>query len=359
MAGSLAAAGTLSACGGGSNSGASATSTTAKGSTSTTTTTAAAPKTIKMSASLIGLPPLAYALWANVAKKEGYFTKLGLTMTFKYNGHGTTVAKMVVSNTVDITDTASTANATLIANGTPDVLVMGMNTEDWQIGTDAPGVTSCKDLKGQTIGTDGTGNARELFVAAVLKSCGLTITDVTQDNVASVPADMEKAAIAGQLHTAVFHVNELSQVQSQAKTKWISVPVPKSVIDDAHYTSVMVSKSYLSSNRQAVVRFVAAKILAQSWIEAKKNLTALATLASTLQGTTITVEKSSIAKWRAMTYWAPGLGLTKSNINGMVQTLVSITAIPKTKAPTYTQLVTTKVYNSALKLAKTINPTVK
>lgn len=93
---------------------------------------------------------------------------------------------------------------------------MGMNTEDWQIGTDAPCVTSCKDLKGQTIGIDGTGNARELFLAAVLKSCGLTITDATQNNVASVPVDMEKAAIAGQLHTAIFHVNELSQVQSQA-----------------------------------------------------------------------------------------------------------------------------------------------
>lgn len=131
------------------------------------------------------------------------------------------------------------------------------------------------------------------------------------------------------------------------------------MIDQAHFASVMVSKSYLKSNRQAVVRFVAAKILGQSWMATHKNLTAFATLASTLQGTSVTVEKASIKKWWTMTYWAPGLGLTKSNVNGLVQTLVSVTAIPKTKAPTYTQLVTSKVYKTALKLAQKINPTVK
>ena len=91
----------------------------------------------------------------------------------------------------------------------------------------------CKDLKGQTVAADGINNARYLYLQAVVATCGLKLTDMKLIDLANAP--LVKAGIAGQIHIAVFHIDELAQVEFKTGKKWHTIDVPPSIKADLHY----------------------------------------------------------------------------------------------------------------------------
>lgn len=312
--------------------------------------------TVSLSDALIGPPPISSSLYANVATQQGYYKRMGLNMSFKYFGHGTDVAKSVLSGSQDVGTTATTAVIPLIAQGAPLKMLFGMNNVDWVVASTQPGVTTCKDLKGQNIGTDGTNNARELYLAALLKTCGLTIDDIHQVAIGAVPADIQKAAVAGQVKTDVLHVSEFAQVQALSKSKWTAIPAPPSLLKQFHYLVGFTTEKQLQSNHDAVVRFVASYILAAKWMADPANLDPFAQLASGAQKTALPVTKSGLKGLAKIPYWEPGLGLAKTNLMNMTDTLVSIGTFPQAKAPSYSDMVDPSIYKEAEKMAASGGP---
>ena len=137
-----------------------------------------------------------------------------------------------------------------------------MPNQDWLIASDDPNVKGCKDLKGQTVAADGINNARYLFLQSVVETCGLKLSDLKLIDLANAP--LVKAGIAGQVHSGVFHVDELAQVEFKTSKKWNMIEVPPSIKAGLHYAVLVASKKAIADNREGIVRFLV------GWIETQK-----------------------------------------------------------------------------------------
>lgn len=326
----------------------------ATGGTSPSSSSSSSSGMISITASAIGSPiPIFSSLYVNVAKQEGYFKKVGLNVSFKYLGRGTDVARTVVAGNSTIAMTASGDVIAVIAGGAPVVAIGGMQNQDFFVASSVPGVTSCKSLKGQTVAADGIGNARYVYLKAFLATCGLSISDVTATNLAN--SQLVQAAAAGKIKTAVFHVDELAQVKYQdPSVKWTSMPTPTALEQKLHYTMIMVRTSTIQTNKEAVVRYLAAFILAERWMSNPSNLSAFTALAAKATGDNPTVAKNAIAQFNKIGYWSSGEGLAMKAVNSEVNLLVANGVIKKSEAPSYSKIVNTSIYPQALKLANSV-----
>lgn len=307
---------------------------------------------------LIGPPPLNESLWANVAKAQGYFQDVGLNPSFMYFGHGTDVAKSVVSGSVNVGLDPTGSNIELVAQGVHLAGIAGMNNQDWIVGVANPTVTTCQQLKGLTIGDDGPNNARRLFLAQALESCGLTLNDTKHVAIGSTPSDIVKAAVSGQISAAVLHAPELAQIRAQAKVKtWHAVEAP-TAIKNGHYSMFSVMKSYLaaSTGKQVAIRTVAAYILARNWIMNPANANAFAAITAKAEGESQATALAGNKLLAKVPFWAPGNGLAETNLNGDVKELVASGSVNTGQAPSYSSLVDLSIYPKALALAHKFVP---
>ncbi len=312
---------------------------------------------ISIKASVIGSPiPIFSSLYVNVAQEEGFFKKLGLNVSVKYYGRGTDVARTVVTGDATIAMTATPAVLAVIAGGAPVVAVGGMQNQDFFVASSVPGVTRCGSLKGQTIAADGIGNSRYIYLKAYLTTCGLSMSDIDATNLAN--SQLVQAAAAGVVKTAVFHIDELAQVEYQKpSTTWVSMPTPPALEKQLHYTMLLVRKNTLQSQsgRQAVVRYLAAFILAEKWMSNPANLDAFAQLAAKATGDDPTVAKNAVQQFNRIGYWSSGMGMAKSAVDSEINLLVTNGVIKKSQAPSYGRAVDTSIYPEALKLANSVS----
>lgn len=312
---------------------------------------------ISIKASAIGSPiPIYSSLYVNVAQEKGLFKKLGLDVSVKYYGRGTDVARTVVTGDATIAMTASPAVLAVIAGGAPVVAVGGMQNQDFFVASSVPGVTGCGSLKGQAIAADGIGNARYIYLKAYLATCGLAMSDIEATNLAN--SQLVQAAAAGVVKTAVFHIDELAQVEYQkSSTKWASMPTPPALENQLHYTMLLVRKSTLQSQsgRQAVARYLAAFILAEKWMSNPANLDAFTQLTAKATGNDPTVAKNAIQQFNRIGYWSSGMGVAQSAVESEINLLVANGVIKRGQAPSYGRAVDTSIYPQALKLADSVS----
>ena len=324
------------------------------------TETSGAPLPVRIS--LIGPPPLTPMLWADVAKEQGYFAKVGLTPTFSFHSNGTDVAKTVVAKSVDIGGMPpTTAVAQLVSQNVPIVMVAGMDVQDWVIGVSDPAIKTCQDLKGQAVGDDGPGNARAIFLNVVLESCGLKMSDVKAISFGGANAAAQAAA-SGRIKASVLHASEVPQVEAVSKSlQWHIITPPTSVIDSGHFMGFTVLKDYLATDKgkETTERTVAAYILAREWMMNPANLDAFAALAAKAQGQTAEAELEGLKLLQSLHFWSPGIGLTESNVTGEIKILANAGTIPADKAPSYAQMVDPSIYPAALAIAQKVDPSAK
>ena len=310
--------------------------------------TGASADEIKLASSAIGRPPIFSNTFADVGDAMGYWKKVGLDLTFRWFQRGTDTAKSVVTGDVQVGYTATPAAVNLIAAGAPIVIVAGMPNQDWIIGSDLPNVKSCKDLKGQTVAADGINNSRWLFLKGEAETCGLKLTDLTPIDLANAP--LVKAGIAGQVHVAVFHVDELAQVEFKTKKQWHQIPVPDALKKGLHYGSVLASKKALADNREAIVRFVEGWILTQKLMSSTKptDQEEFAKIAAKAGSFDVTIALNAIKSFQAIPYWVNNDGLDEKQLMAQVDQMVKDGLIKGAK-PTFDKLVDKTVYAEAQK----------
>ena len=158
--------------------------------------------------------------------------------------------------------TSSQAAMNLIASGAPIIAIAGMNSQDWVLASDDPDVKGCKDLKGKTVAADGINNARYLYIGAAVATCGLKISDMKLIDLANAP--LVKAGIAGQVHSGIFHIDELAQVEFKTGKKWRHLEVPPAIKKNLHYLMLVASKKAIAENREGLVRLLEGWIKTQS-----------------------------------------------------------------------------------------------
>ncbi len=304
---------------------------------------------IKLSSSAIGRPPIFSNTFADVGEAMGYWKKVGLDLSFRWFQRGTDTAKSVITGDVQVGYTATPVAINLIAAGAPIVIVAGMPNQDWIVGSDTPSVKDCKGLKGQTVAADGINNARWLFLKSVAESCGLKLTDMTPIDLANAP--LVKAGIAGQIHTAVFHVDELAQIEFNTKKKWQLIPVPASIKEGLHYGSVLASKKAIADNKEGVIRFLEGWIMTQKLMSSSKpaDQEEFAKIAAKAGSFDVGVAKAAIESFHKINYWVNNDGLDEKQMMSQADEMVKDGLLKPEAKPTYDKLVDKSLYSEATK----------
>src|SRR5689334_6541942 len=225
-----------------------------------------------------GIPPIYSMTIAYVAEKQGFFKKHGADVEIKPFDNGTAAARAVVAGDVDMAWSPTPPVINQVSNaGVPLVAVYGMPNPDWVIGTTDAGKT-CKDMAGQDVGVDSINGARSIalrsMVAAGCKE--IKFEDVKQIALGSSPGP---ALLAGRLHFAVLHLDDLAEIQHQGKKLNVLLAM-KNTNPTSHYLIMVVRKDNLAKNRDAIVRTVAGMLEAARFMQDPKNADAVAEIAS-------------------------------------------------------------------------------
>jgi ABC-type nitrate/sulfonate/bicarbonate transport system substrate-binding protein len=303
----------------------------------------------KVSVSAIGRPPIFSNTFVDVAESMGYFKKVGLDANVRWFQRGSDTGKAVITGDVDVGFTSSQAGLNLIASGAPVVAIAGMPIQDWLVASDDPSVKSCKDMKGKTVAADGINNARYLYLAAVLATCQLKLSDLKLLDLSNAP--LVKAGIAGQVNSGVFHVDELAQVEFKTGKKWHLIPAPVAIAKGLHYAMLLASKKAIAENREGLVRFMEAWIMTQKMMgsNAPADKAKFASIAANASQIDPKVALASIDGYQAIGYWVNNDGLDEKQMMSQVDQLVKIGSIKEDKKPSYKQIVDGSLYAEAMK----------
>jgi NitT/TauT family transport system substrate-binding protein len=305
----------------------------------------------KLTVGLPGIPPIYSVTLVHVAEKEGFFKKHGVDVEIRAMDNGTAAARAVVSGDIDMSWSPTPPVINQVSNaGVPLVAIYGMPNPDWVLGTTEQG-KSCKDLVGQEVGVDSIGGARSVALRSMLTG---GCKDVKMDELKQVALGSSSgpAMIAGRLHYAVLHLDDLAEIQHQGKKLNILLAM-KNTNPTSHYLILVARKDKLDANRDAYVRAVAGMIEAAHFMQDPKNADKVAEIA-TVTGHTKDVNKLALKEFLNIDFWAvKNDGMPKDKINAVSALMKKIGAVkPDKEAVTYDKLVDPSVWKDANAMVK-------
>ena len=304
----------------------------------------------KLVLAIPGIPPIYSVTITYVAQKEGFFKKHGADVEIKPFDNGTAAARAVVAGDVDMAFSPTPPVINQISNaGVPLVAIYGMPNPDWVVGTTEEGKT-CKDLVGQDVGVDSIGGARSVALRSMLTGCpGVTLDQLKQ---VALGSSSGPAMIAGRLHYAVLHLDDLAEIRAQGKPLHILLAM-KNTNPTSHYLMLVARKDNLAKNRDAIVRALAGLIEAARFMQDPKNADAVADAASQT-GHSKAVNLLALKEFLAIDFWAAkDDGLPRNKLEATAKLMKKIGAIKPDKEPvTFDNLVDPSVWKDANAMVK-------
>jgi NitT/TauT family transport system substrate-binding protein len=305
----------------------------------------------KLVLAIPGIPPIYSVTIAYVAEKQGFFKKHGADVEIKPFDNGTAAARAVVAGDIDMAWSPTPPVIVQVSNaGVPLVGVYGMPNPDWVLGSIDPGKT-CKDLVGQDVGVDSINGARSIALRSMLAGgCKeVKMDEVKQIALGSSPGP---ALLAGRLHFAVLHLDDLAEIAHQGK-KLNTLLAMKNTNPTSHYLTLVVRKDNLEKNRDAVVRAVAGMIEAAHFMQDPKNADAVAEAAAGT-GHNKEVNKAALKEFLAIDFWAAkDDGLPQKKIEAVAALMKKVGSIKADKTPvSYANFVDASVWKDANAMVK-------
>ena len=305
----------------------------------------------KIVIALPGIPPIFSVTIAYVAEAQGLFKKHGANVEIRPFDNGTAAARAVVAGDVDMAWSPTPPVINQVSNAdVPLVALYGMPNPDWVIGTTDEG-KSCKDLNGQDVGVDSINGARSVALRSMLTGgCpDVKIDQVKQIALGSGPGP---ALLAGRLHFAVLHLDDLAEIQAQGKKLHVLLAM-KNTNPTSHYLILVARKDKLKADRDAYVRAVAGMIDAAHFMADPKNADAVAQVA-TNTGHSKEVNKEALKAFLGIDFWAiKDDGLPRNKIEATAKLMKKIGAIKADKEPvTFENLVDQSIWKDANAMVK-------
>jgi NitT/TauT family transport system substrate-binding protein len=297
-----------------------------------------------------GIPPIFSIMIALVAEKQGFFKKHGVDVEIRPFDNGTAAARAVVAGDIDVAWSPTPPVINQISNAdVPLVAVYGMPNPDWVIGTTDEGKT-CKEMVGQDVAVDSINGARSVALRSMLVGCpGVKIEDIKQVALGSSPGP---ALLAGRLHFAVLHLDDLAEIEHQGKKLNVLLAM-KNTNPTSHYLIMVVRKDNLDKNRDAIVRTVAGMIEAARFMQDPKNADAVADVAA-VTGHNKDVNKAALKAYLDIDFWAAkDDGMPRNKIEAVAALMKKIGSIKPDKEPvSYDKFVDTSVWKDANAMVK-------
>jgi ABC-type nitrate/sulfonate/bicarbonate transport system substrate-binding protein len=178
--------------------------------------------------------------------------------------------------------------------------------------------------------------------------------DVKLDQVKQVALGSSSgpAMLAGRLHYAILHLDDLAEIQHQGKKLNILLAM-KNTNPTSHYLILVARKDKLAANRDGYVRALAGMIEAAQFMQDPKNADAVAEVA-TVTGHNKDVNKLALQEFLKINFWAvKDDGLPKDKIDAVSALMKKIGAIKPDKEPvTYDKFVDPSVWKDANAMVK-------
>ena len=158
--------------------------------------------------------------------------------------------------------------------------------------------------------------------------------------------------IAGRLHYAVLHLDDLAEIEMQGK-KLNLLMTMKATNPTSHYLILVARKENIAANRDAMVRTVAAMVEAAKFMQDPKNADAVADAAS-VTGHSKAVNKEALKQFLAIEFWAAkDDGLPRDKLEATAKLMKKIGGIKPDKEPvTFENLVDASVWKDANAMVK-------
>ena len=297
-----------------------------------------------------GIPPIFSVMIVLVAEKQGFFKKPGADVEIRPFDNGTAAARAVVAGDIDVAWSPTPPVINQISNAdVPLVAVYGMPNPDWVIGTTDADKT-CKDMVGQDVAVDSINGARSVALRSMLVGCpGVKIEDLKQVALGSSPGP---ALLAGRLHFAVLHLDDLAEIEHQGKKLNVLLAM-KNTNPTSHYLIMVARKDNLAKNRDAIVRTVAGMIEAARFMQDPKNADAVADVAA-VTGHNKDVNKAALKAYLDIDFWAAkDDGMPRNKIEAVAALMKKIGSIKPDKEPvSYDAFVDGSVWKDANAMVK-------
>jgi NitT/TauT family transport system substrate-binding protein len=297
-----------------------------------------------------GIPPIFSVMIVLVAEKQGFFKKHGADVEIRPFDNGTAAARAVVAGDIDVAWSPTPPVINQISNAdVPLVAVYGMPNPDWVIGTTDADKT-CKDMVGQDVAVDSINGARSVALRSMLVGCpGVKIEDLKQVALGSSPGP---ALLAGRLHFAVLHLDDLAEIEHQGKKLNVLLAM-KNTNPTSHYLIMVARKDNLAKNRDAIVRTVAGMIEAARFMQDPKNADAVADVAA-VTGHNKDVNKAALKAYLDIDFWAAkDDGMPRNKIEAVAALMKKIGSIKPDKQPvSYDAFVDGSVWKDANAMVK-------
>ena len=298
-----------------------------------------------------GIPPIFSVMIALVAEKQGFFKKHGVDVEIRPFDNGTAAARAVVAGDIDLAWSPTPPVIVQISNAdVPLVALYGMPNPDWVLGTTDAGKT-CKDMVGQDVAVDSINGARSVALRSMLAAgCKeVKLEEVKQVALGSSPGP---ALLAGRLHFAVLHLDDLAEIEHQGKKLNILLAM-KNTNPTSHYLILVVGKDNLDKNRDAIVRTVAGMVEAARFMQDPKNADAVADVAA-VTGHNKDVNKAALKAYLDIDFWAAkDDGMPRNKIEAVAALMKKIGSIKPDKEPvSYDAFVDGSVWKDANAMVK-------
>jgi NitT/TauT family transport system substrate-binding protein len=303
-----------------------------------------------LSMGTVAIPPIFAMVLPYVARDAGFFDKYGVDVQLRDMKTGVDAARAVQGGDLDFAFSPTGPVMSFAGKGAQVTSLMGMDNVDWLVGTVNPENQRCADLAGDTIAVDSVGGARYSVLELILDSCGLSINDVETVSLPGAPAI--QAIVAGQIDTAVLHLDDLHVIEEQSDKKMLVVEWLKDVRPDQHYLIAWALSQTVQEKRPQLVRALAAMTETVRFMQDKANHDRVVEIAQ-VTGHNSEVSRAALKDFLEIEFWPVDRhGLPKDKIEPTINEQVRLGNIPKNNAPQYSQVVDTSVWEEAFELVR-------
>lgn len=214
-----------------------------------------------------GQPPDFVQITPYLAEALGYFDEFCLDVEHVELRDGVNAVRAMQAGETHVSYAGTVSAVNAIGGGSP-ILVWASpaNRFDYQIiATESSGITTCEELEGSTVATNGPGGLLHSVAQMFLASCGLDInTDV--DVFIGSPGDFGFQMEQGVTDAAPMHADERLIIEAERGVNFVTLGNFWEVEPDFHYISMASTIDIIEEKRDAFVRYSAALLKANRWL---------------------------------------------------------------------------------------------
>lgn len=292
-------------------------------------------------------PPKVIFLAPYVAAQEGFFAKEHLRIHYISMPTGLETELGTTAGSINYGLSSGTDPIEAAAATAPVEAIGSYGEKLTTVCISPKSIKSAKTLIGKPVGTTGATGFAYTTLNACLVAGGVKINQVNP--ITMTRAEFVSAMESGRIYAASFHADDAYVILHNLNGSHVLYQEYKSD-PEWWYGAISVKDSYASAHKSTTERFLAALMLADRWMNTKKNTQKLITIGVTATTETVNAVTYAVKLLQAAHTWSTTVAIQRDRVNYTTNQLLSLKEI--THKPNYAQIVTTKYLKGALKLLK-------